>query len=310
MKKINLYFCVLFVGLIFSMHSKPASAQTAPSGFLITPFYQNVDIAKDQASVSFSVKIKNNTEGPAVFRLSVLDFGTLNESGGVAFLGASDNLKYSLASWVSLPNDTLVLKPGEEQTVTGTIENKESLSPGGHYGAVFFKIDDNSGSAADKPNDSIAFDPSLASLLFVRKTGGEIYGLNLNSTDFTRNILTLPSQIKLRFQNTGNVHVTPRGTVEILDPAGRTVVKSIINTESGLILPETFRIFPSKFMSISSAVMPGRYTMSINYRYDGQDNFTTEKEIFFFLPLNFVGLVVLAIGLMIAAYVIYKKKKK
>ncbi|MDR3583242.1 MAG: hypothetical protein P4L62_02700 [Candidatus Pacebacteria bacterium] len=295
--------------LTFAASDKPARAQAAPSGFSITPFYQSIDLKKDQASAPFTINVKNTTAAPAVFRVSVLDFGTLDESGGVAFLGASDNLKYGLASWVNLSNDTLVLAPGEERQVDGTIENRESLSPGGHYGAVFFKIDDNGGNTADSQSDSIAFDPSLASLLFVRKTGGETYGLNLDSFEASKNIFTLPDQIRLRFQNTGNVHVVPRGTVEIFDPTGRMVAKSIINSESGIILPETFRLFPSKFMPISFAYLPGRYTMAIDYRYDGQDNFTTRKTIFFFVPLNFVGLVVLVIGLMVAVHVIHKKKK-
>ena len=314
MKKVNLVLCVLsFLVLTFTSSGKSARAQesSASTGFSITPFYQSIELEKDQAGAPFTINIKNTTATPAVFRISVLDFGTLDESGGVAFLGASDNLKYSLAAWVNLPNDTLVLAPGEEKKVDGTIENRESLSPGGHYGAVFFKIDDNQANGGiEEKKDAVAFNPSMASLLFVRKIGGEIEELKLNSFDFARNIFLLPLQIKLRFQNTGNVHVTPRGTVEIFDPAGRVVAKGIINSESGIILPETFRVFPSKFMSLSSALLPGRYMMLINYRYDGQDNFTTEKEIFFFLPLNFIGLVIILIALLIIMRVIYRKKKK
>ena len=307
MKKAGLYLCILFFSLVFNLFGKPTLAQETQAGFSITPFYQNIDIGQDQSSVPFSINVKNNTNVPAVFRISVLDFGTLNESGGVAFLGSSDNLKYGLASWVSLSNDTLVLAPGEDSQVKGMIENRESLSPGGHYGAVFFKIDDNG--AVEDNKKSIAFDPSFASLLFVRKTGGEIVGLKMDSFDMVKSIFALPNQIKIRFQNTGNVHVVPRGTVEIFDPWGRLVSKSVINSESGIILPETFRVFGSKFMPVAASIFPGKYTLVSNYRYDGKNDFTTEKINFFLLPLNFVLIISLIIVLSISVGIIYRNKK-
>ena len=306
MKKIVISF--LFFGLILFSHSNLARAQEKQSGFLISPFFQEINIQKDQASAPFSVEVKNMTSIPEVFRLSVLDFGTLNESGGVAFLGPADNLKYSLASWVSLPNDTLVLKPGETQKVNGVIENKESLSPGGHYGAVFFKIEGHENSASGN-QDRIAFNPSFASLLFVRKVGGEIYGLNLNSREFAQNAFLFPSSMKLRFQNTGNVHVIPRGTVEISDPLGRRVAKGIINSESGIILPETFRVFPSALTKIAPAFIPGNYALTISYRYDGKDDFASERVHFFLIPPIFILIVVLLAAIVIG-YIIFRNKKR
>ncbi|MCX6761280.1 MAG: hypothetical protein NTY33_00325 [Candidatus Moranbacteria bacterium] len=311
MKKASFYFCLLFfLSLAFLSQRNSARAQDAQPGFLIDPFFQSVDVQKGQTSAQFSVKVKNTTISPAVFRVSVLDFGTLNESGGVAFLGASDNLKYGLASWVSLPNDTLVLAPGEEQTIRGTIENRESLAPGGHYGAVFLKVEDNNENVNDNnKKEIVAFDPSLASLLFVRKIGGEIYGLNLKSFDFAKSFFSLPDQIKLRFQNTGNVHIIPYGTAEVLDPFGRQIAKSIINNESGIILPETFRVFSAKFISITPAFIPGHYTLLLNYRYDGKDDFESVRSSFFLIPPNFVILIIFLIALSVATRFFFREKK-
>jgi hypothetical protein len=308
MKKVFLYFWFLFFSLILSSHNNLAQAQEKQPGFLISPYFQEINLQKDQASAPFSIDVKNTTGNPAVFRVSVLDFGTLDESGGVAFLGSADNLKYSLASWVNLSNDTLVIKPGETQTVKGTIENKESLSPGGHYGAVFFKLEDNA-NVSDGKQDQVAFNPSFASLLFVRKVGGEIYGLNLNNKDFPKNIFILPSWIRLRFQNTGNVHVIPRGTAGITDPLGRLVLKSVINTESSIILPETFRLFSGKFSQIAPIFVPGHYALIVNYRYDGKDDFVSGKTYFFLIPPIFMLALVFLIA-VVTGYIIFKNKKK
>ena len=299
------YLLFFVVGITFLAAGFPVRAQDNPSGFLISPFFQELNVGKDQENVPFSIEVKNTTGSPVVFRISVLDFGTLDESGGVAFLGSSDTLKYSLASWVTLPNDTLVLKPGESQKVTGTVENRESLSPGGHYGAVFFKIEDGEQGLLDN-QAPVAFDPSFASLLFVRKNGGEVYGLDLSRIDFTPGLFSLPDTIRERFQNTGNVHVTPRGTVELTDPLGRLVMKSIINTESGIILPESFRLYPGTFFSVAPLLVPGRYTMTTSYRYDGKTDAVTRNIAFVLIPPSFVLVIIVAASV---AIVFWKKRK-
>jgi len=307
-KKFYIFWVLFFSLTLFAPHNSTQAQEKQP-GFSISPFFQEINVQKDQASAPFSIEVKNTTDNPAVFRVSVLDFGTLDESGGVAFLGSADNLKYSLASWISLSSDALVLKPGETQAIKGTIENRESLSPGGHYGAIFFKIEDADNNVTDNKQSPVTFDPSFASLLFVRKVGGETYGLNLNNKDFAKSIFTLPGWIKLRFQNTGNVHVIPRGTVEISDPWGRQVLKSIINNESSIILPETFRVFPGTFRQIVPVFVPGRYTLIVNYRYDGKNDFVSERVNFFLIPPIFM-LVLIVLMFALAGHVLFKVKKR
>ncbi len=291
------------------LFTKPvlATDEAGQAGFTISPYFQNIDVRENDKNVPFSVDVTNTTSAPAILRLSILDFGTLDESGGVAFLGSSSNLKYGLASWVSLPNDTLVLEPGQTQNIKGTIENKESLSPGGHYGALFFKIEDNS-DQAKAGKERVDFNPSFASLFFVRKIGGETYGLNLNSSTFAHNIFSLSNAVNLRFQNIGNTHIAPRGIVSIRDPFGRLVAKGIINDASALILPETFRVYPVTFLKLMTAVIPGRYTLDIDYRYDGKDDFSSESLTFFFVPPAIVlGLFILVLGIILYRRFIYKK---
>jgi hypothetical protein len=286
----------------------PTLAQMKDSGFSINPFFQEITLAKDQPAVPFQLEVANNNNLPVVLRLSVLDFGALDESGGVAFLGAEGGpeQKYGLASWISLENDTLVLGSGEKQFVKGTIQNKESLSPGGHYGAIFFKIEKGSDVPIDNQNN-VTLDPSFASLLFVRKIGGEIYGLQLSDENTSSNLFMLPNTTRLRFQNTGNVHVTPRGTVEISDPFGRIISRGIINGESGIILPETFRVFPTPIRTLALAFLPGRYKISTAYRYDGQDSFFGRNSGFYFIPPAFFAIILILSG---GIFVLWRFRRK
>jgi hypothetical protein len=251
------------------------------------------------------------TKYSANFTLSVVDFGGLDESGGVAFLGPEKSLenKYSLASWVNLEKDSIELSSGESQKVKISIKDKESLSPGGHYAAIMAKMN-TSQESQDGSISQVALDPSFSSLLFVRKVGGEIYNLTLNAIDFKKELFHFAPTAKLRFQNTGNVHVVPRGLVKIMDPLGRVVMSGVINEESGLVLPETFRIIPITLKQQAAMFIPGKYTLSVEYRYEGNDTFVTESQTIDFIPVNAMLGGLLVGGLILAGYVWYKIRKR
>src|SRR6266702_3940346 len=114
-KKILVSFMFFVLGVIFSSKIALAENQDLPSGFSMSPFFQEVNLEKDQTQSNFVLEIANNTQALATLKLSVVDFGALDESGGVAFLGSADDLnnKYSLASWVSLEKDSVAINPGE-----------------------------------------------------------------------------------------------------------------------------------------------------------------------------------------------------
>jgi hypothetical protein len=312
MKKL-LIFTILFFNLILEINHCFAKENNDRGGFSVAPFFQEIDLEKDQESTSFELEISNNSEKSVVFKLSVVDFGALDESGGVAFLGYTEkNLteRYSLASWVVLEKDALVLNPKEKQTIQVIIQNKESLSPGGHYAAVILKVENEEGSIENLTE--VAFEESLSALIFVRKLGGEIYDLKLNSQDMEKNIFSLPSSIKLRFQNSGNVHITPRGIISVNDPFGMEIAKGIINQESSFILPETFRIFPVDLKENFSPFWPGKYKIKVNYRFDGEEDFVLrEKEIFLISPIFAGTLILLGVAmLLIFSHIRLRIKKK
>lgn len=270
-------------------------------GLSISPMFQEIILENNEKEKVFEVSIANTTEAMTTLRLSVLDFGSLDESGGVAFLGASHDLekKYALASFMQPEKDVVTLSPGEIQKVRITIENRDSLSPGGHYAALILKSGDDIPRTDSEKH--IALNQVFSVLVFVKKVGGEIYDLSFTSSEYRKNIVMLPEAIKLRFQNAGNVHVIPRGIVTITDPLGRVVEKGIINPESGIIMPETFRIYPVVISMLDRAFVPGRYRIDIAYRYDGKDDFVFETMTFDFIPLP-ATLLLLALATSIGWY--------
>ncbi len=292
-----------FIATSFFLLASPffASADDSQNGISITPMFQEVILDQDSSSKTFSLQVSNTTGSLVTLRLSVLDFGSLDESGGVAFLGAEQNFEkqFSIASWIRLDRDALVLGPGESQTVEVTFENRETLSPGGHYGAIFFKMENSGADTVDangKPN--IAVSQSFSSLIFAKKLGGERYDLGVPDIVISKSFFFLPKSVSLRFQNKGNVHVVPRGTVTITDPRGNMVERSVINEESAIILPETFRTYVTRPSIFARSFLPGYYTVTVQYRYDGNEDFAAKSTRFFFIPWQDVFLAILP-GVMV-----------
>jgi hypothetical protein len=114
----------------------------------------------------------------------------------------------------------------------------------------------------------------------------------------------------LRIKNTGNTQTVPRGTVSITNPSGRQVKRGIINPDSGLVLPDSTRLYKTSLFKTGGYWWPGTYKATVSYRPEDTDQATTVEYNFFYLaPLTLIFSAIL-----IAAAVIltrrYKNSKK
>lgn len=257
----------------------PVFVSAETKDFSLSPLFHEVVFEPGDTEKQVVVEISNRTNRDAEFFVSAVDFGTLDESGGVAFLGGSGDFerRYGLASWMRLPMERIVLPAGGAETIPIVIENKESLFPGGHYGAVAFQLE--SPSKDESGASFVAVRSSFASLFFVKKTGGEVMKLEYRDIlSINRDTFSVPEKLFLRFQNAGNTHLVPRGIVVVRDTAGRVVRRGILNEDSGRILPESFRVYTVSLKKTAPAFLPGKYMISIEYRYDGSDEFVSAPQ--------------------------------
>ena len=303
MKKI---FSVCVFVIIFLVSIDSVTAIDSNKGLYVSPPFTDMEIGSGDIQKYFDLELKNNGAGTLMVNLSVVDFGTLDESGGVAFLTTSKepgDRKYALASWVSLEKDWVIIEPGKTEKVKITILNKQSLSAGGHYGAVVATIKTES----KVSKDYVGLNQSLASLIYIQKTGGEKKSLVINKIDFESNFLRFPNLIKLRFENNGNVHLVPRGKIEVKNRWGEIVVKATINEASAVIMPESFRVFITKPGQISRWVWPGLYTIETSFRYDGKTNFAVLKTDYYYFGRE--GVILYTIGFLAIGFGLYWKRR-
>ena len=306
MKRI-LALVILLALVSSSIGSAAAQERKKSGGVTITPALQQLVIGGDQASQDGSFTVQNDSDQTATFELSTIDMGALDDTGGLIFSGLPQDYqkKHGLANWVELPQTKLDIAAGKVATVSFTIKNNTSLTPGGHYGAIIVKHVLPQGTVSDT---QVSLSPQAASLLFLLKRGGEIYQLSLQEIKTNHSAWSLPTKVELPFKNEGNVHVVPRGIVMVKDMQGREIARGIINPESSTVLPERTRTLQVSFNELPKVVWPGRYTVEVVYRYDGQESISTFTQPFYTANLRI--LVLLAVVVVASLLLVYKLRKQ
>jgi hypothetical protein len=270
------------------------------SGFTFSPAFTQIALGLNQPQAKFVVILRNQATTSETFRLSVVDFGSLNEEGGVAFLGAASSdleHKYGLSSWMKADKDSVTVPGGGTVNIGMTIDNRTSLSPGGHYGALLATVADGSSAGSSAPQ--VGLKQVLSSLVLAIKDGGLVHNLSVVSQTANGGWWQLPTMSEQRFHNTGNVQDAPRGIVEVKDPRGRVVVRGALNEGSTVVLPDTFRRYRTDLISIAKAWLPGRYQVVTTYRYDGEDQTKTIVTWFWY-----TGQLIVLFGVLLIACVV------
>lgn len=291
---------------VMAAHSSLAGA-AGPQGVTVSPAFQQVSIPAGETQHPVSFTITNDEPIAQTFDLSAADFNTLGESGGLFFVGTNPTAlqkKYGLAEWFSLPQSSITLQPKQSQTIQAEILNLPGMAAGGHYGALLLSAE--TGQTAQAGNN-ISLHPIASSLMFVTKTGGDIHSLLLNSVSLDRSLFRLPSSLTLRFYNNGNTHVVPRGVIKLTTASGKLIAQGVINQDSNIILPQTYRQLYVPLTKFAGASAISKYDLKVDFRFDGISQYREYRSSFWRIDPGLpIGLAVTAGTGLILAYKRYR----
>ena len=280
------------------------------AGVSVSPAFQNVVLSHDMSGKDIIVTLTNKSSVGLNFALSAADFGTLDESGGVVFLGVPvTELEhhYGLVSWMTFDRNRLYIPSAGSKQIQVHIDNRPSLAPGGHYAALLATAISDTGLAGSDPR--VNLHQVIASLILVRKDGGAQPGLDLvGFTPMSKSWLRLPNSADLRFHDAGNIHVVPHGTLSMTDPGGEVIAKGIVNEDSVTVYPESFRKMTSVMQKIKAGWLPGRYMLTVSYRFDNDNTVATESTSFWYLGSALTGLL-LALILTLSGVILWVLRK-
>jgi hypothetical protein len=297
MKKLSLSIllsCILSICML-----KVASAATPTnSGIAVSPAIEQIALGAGQSSASFKVEVINNNSVAVTLQASSEDFTALNTSGSVAFLGNSSSASpHGLAYWISPIANLITIAPDSSQSVSVSITNTNTLPLGGHYGAVIFKALPSVSSAR---GNNLTANEGIATLVFLTTHTGGVQAVTLDTPDVGSVLTTLPSSIDLVLNNTGNTQTAPRGVVTISDRSGKIIARGIINIDSGLVLPDTTRLYDVNLNYLKSSFLPGNYHLNINYEASNNSVLLTYTKSFVYINPLIIWVVAAALVVLIA----------
>lgn len=291
--------------LSVSSHALADTKSFSEKGISVSPSIQNINLTTDTTERPFTLYYTNTTKNILQLTISAQDFGSLDQTGGVLLEGSNSyTQKFGLVRWLSLGTTKLTLPPQTTESVNAMILNQPSLQPGGHYGAIVATID-NPGSI---DGNQVALSQQIISLLLLDKIGGDHYDMKLNNVIQNGTWIHLPTNVSLLFQNKGNVHLVPRGLVQLKAPNGTTISRGIINSDSAYILPQTSRLVNVPLTTVARGFsLPGIYRLEVDYRYDGLSKYG--KQIFAVRYID-LKLYLLIVTMLIIVFAIYWKFRR
>ena len=188
-----------------------ASAQKGEVGINISPL--TFELTANPGDVlTNKLKVYNPTENIIGIKMEVEDFTVTGEMGEV-IIEPAETETYSLAAWITTEPIEFTLGPREQKFVNFTLKVPENAEPGGHYGSV---LASTVGAIGEEViGTTIAQKVGALVLLTV---AGEIKESLLVKEFSAPSFLEYgPVPFIIRFENTGTVHVRPRGFIVITD---------------------------------------------------------------------------------------------
>ncbi len=296
---------LFIVSFLFLWSTSVVSAQETPTGSLtVAPAYVDVTLTEPGETQDITLTYTNSGDKTLVLEMFPLDFAHTDGDGTIGLMHPEPgSYAYGLASYLSLQADQVTIEPKSSHTFTVQVQNRQDLSPGGHYGVVVGRILSPDGSAFGA---QVA--PSVSTLIYLSKIGGERYNLSLKEFDWGSDIVfSYPKTARLEFQNEGNIHVVPYGTITVTDMFGRITHNGILNTSSFRVMPQSRRFIHVEMKPVSFSLPISLNTITVR----GTDSlkktaFTSQTTSLSIHPI-FAGILVL---LVIALVYLRKKHKK
>lgn len=260
--KFSLSFWGLFLAILFFSVANPASAQQAGRGIGLSPLNYEIT-ANPGDTITNEIKVFNPSQGTIGVKMEIEDFAVEGEEGRVK-LEPAETETYSIAQWLLIDPLDFVLAPGEQKMVSFTITVPQSAEPGGHYGSILASTRPLEGG----PSSGAGVASRVGALVLLSVTGQVSEGLTVK--DFTAPLYSEygPINFSTRFENSGSVHVKPRGFITITNWLGQQT--AVLEIPQRNVLPNSIRKIEVPLNA--KRLWAGKYTATLTVSYGSANN--------------------------------------
>ncbi len=296
---------------LFSFGNSYVHAQT--QSLSVTPPLIQLSLERGGVWQS-SVKVVNPNPYELTVYAEVVDFeaaGELGQGRFIPIIESDPEAPSSLARWITLNRGPYLIPREQTVDVPFLVEVPEDAPPGGHFAAILVSTSEPSSGGGPF---ALKTSQAVTALFFVRIEGDVIEQGIIREFRSLERFYDVPTvDLTLRFENKGNVHLQPKGSIVIKNMWGseRGIIPVNQRTHFGNVLPKSIRDFKFSWSGDPAFTEIGRYTASVILAFgeNGSQSVVGETT-FWVLPFKatFITLgVILVIGslivLMIRLYV-------
>lgn len=205
--------------------------------------------------------IVRNTEGrDLIIRLYIQDWHKAVEGKS---LGADTKKRFE---WLKITPSEFELKKGETKRVNLKVNVPEDAK--GELNAMIFI----NGSPVEREEGAIGINTSIGVPIYVMIEGTEIYEARVKDIKV---MSKSPLKVKIGIENAGNVHIRPKGTIEVKSAKNEGLFTLMLNEFNYPVLPYTTRELQ---INSEKALPSGEYIFDINMEYNSK-KYVTEMKI-------------------------------
>jgi hypothetical protein len=235
-----------------------------------------------------AIKVVNTNPDDLTVYATPMDMTAEGEQGYGKFIPSLPEDRDALANWFTITANAITVAPGQSAEIPFEIRVPADASPGGHYGAIM--IGNRPANVTAQSGPLLRVSSLVTSLFFVRVQGAVTESGDIREFSADRTWYDDPNvHFTLRFENTGNVHLQPQGSISVYDMWGKERTSIPINegTEFGNVLPSSTRRFSYSWSPERSIALLGRYTAIVTLAYgkDSRQN-ATQTVVFWVVPVR------------------------
>jgi hypothetical protein len=216
-----------------------------PKGVLavsVAPAFLELQGARG-AQVSSSFTLINPSLANQTYFFRTVKFEASGESGQPRFLPDD---REGLPSWIQFPSHALTVPANSKADAPFTVAIPPGVPSGGYYAAILV----SNAPAEVVAANGASIEASVAVLVFLTVEGETVEKaalLDITSPEEGKWLDLPQGAFSFRLQNQGNVHLQPKGRLEIRDLFGRVVFVNAVNADGSRALPGTTRTFSGSF---------------------------------------------------------------
>lgn len=307
-KCIAVVACVLLAVILPVFSNAFADDQVKISMIVSPPSNKLVLMPGEEYNGSITVTGANENNRDVHFSISVGSYGLNKTSDGKTDYKSTnftDRTIYNqMMDWITIKNDTGVVKPNETETVYYTIKVPQDVVAGGQYATLLVRQEDDNTFTEGGAGVQNIF--QVASILYAEVVGdtretGEIVENNVPSFLFDGSKFEATSYVK----NTGNVHTDAEYTLQVWPLfSGEEICTNEENPDTSLVFPDTDKYHAQSCSLPAFGIFNVKQTVKIF------DQISTVEKMVIVCPIWLLFLVVFLVALGIIYLVARTKKRK